>query len=90
MMGRLSSRGELPWDHVHLVHCGPLLYRDVPGTYPSLYFGGGGLGHGKLEIIGGLATRGREHVLVFILNPKRLHIPLHRCLIRSEGSGRRT
>ena len=77
-------------DHVYLVHRGPLLYYDMPSTYASLYSEGGGLGHHSPETVGGIARRENEHVLVFILNPKWLHFPFHRCLLRSEGSGRKT
>ena len=73
-----------------MIHYGPLLYCDVPGTYPSLYSEGGGLGHRRPETIGGITRRGMKHVLVFILNPKRLHLPLHCYLLHSEGSGMRT
>ena len=53
-----------------MVHYGPLLYRSVPGTCPNLYSKGGGSGHSNPKIVGGIVIRGREHVLVFILNPK--------------------
>ena len=77
-------------DHVHLVHHGPLSHRDVPGAYPSLYSGGGGPGCCSSEVIGGIAKRGREQVLVLMVNPKLLLLSLHRHLLRSEGSRRKT
>ena len=89
MMGKLS-RGDSPRDCVHLICYRPALYCNVPCTYPSLYFKDGGSRHCRLEIVGEIATRGRKHVLVFVLNPKRLHLPLHRCLLRNEGSERKT
>ena len=52
-------------DHVRSVCCGPLLHYNVPGAYPSLY-----LRLRSYEIVRGIAKRGREHVLVFIVNPK--------------------
>ena len=62
----------------------------MPGAYPSLYSGGGGPGHRSFEVIGGIARWGRERVLVLMMNPKLLLIPLHPCLLPSEGSKRKT
>ena len=77
-------------DHVYSVCRGPLLYRDVPGAYPSLYSEGGGPGHCSSEVIGGISKRGKERVLMLMVNPKPLLLPLHRHLLHSERSRRKT
>ena len=77
-------------DHVRSVHSGPLLHHDMPGACPSLYSGGGRLGRHSSEVVEGIIRKGMKHLLMLMVNPKLLLLPLHRHLLRNEGSGRKT
>ena len=77
-------------NHVCSVLRGPLLHCDVLDAYPSLYFEGCGPGRHIFDVVGGIDRRGKEHVLVLMVNLKLLLLHLHRRLLRSKEFRKKT
>ena len=81
----LIGGSEEPWGRAPLVSLGCL----VPDYYQKLSSNGGESEQNILRVVGGIARRGRECVLVFMMDHKLSFLPLHPYLPHSEGSGRK-